>query len=69
MGKDEGTILRVSVRGYEGVLARLESTVKFTDNFYGKASLELLYCVTILCNNDVLVKIDEVKPSEIKVIS
>lgn len=69
MGKDEGTILRVSVRGYEGVLARLERTVKFTDNFYGKSSVELLYCVTILCNNDVLVKIDEVKPSEIKVIS
>lgn len=61
--------MRVSVRGYEGVLARLERTVKFTDNFYGKSSVEFLYCVTILCNNDVLVKIDEVKPSEIKVIS
>lgn len=61
--------MRVSVRGYEGVLARLESAVKFTDNFYGKSSVELLYCVTLLCDNDVRVKIDEVKPSEIKVIS
>lgn len=61
--------MKAKVRGYEGIILYLDSTVNAVRDYLGNVVRAIRYQIVILCDDGAKVELADVSPEEIEVLT